>query len=191
MISAFGIDLSRKKEFVDKPPRLLEIGTGASAILAMMLAKIGCLVEATEIDEIAYNSARNNIKSNNLDNLIKLYKSESQIIIGLFSTIENFDAIICNPPQYDKQYYEQISSLKGFRGQKSELLGGKEGYEFTIDLVKEVKSFPVSSQIYFQITVPKLESVISKRLEEMNCKYSKAKNTLGTRKRFYFSIEVS
>ncbi|MFX0016224.1 MAG: RlmF-related methyltransferase, partial [Promethearchaeota archaeon] len=46
----------------DSPSIVLEIGTGASAILALILAKIGCFVEATEINEIAHKSALSNIR---------------------------------------------------------------------------------------------------------------------------------
>ena len=46
------------------PLKVLEIGTGASAILAIMFAKIGCHVEVTEIDEIACQNALHNINLN-------------------------------------------------------------------------------------------------------------------------------
>ena len=49
------------------PKKVLEIGTGASAILALMMGYLDIQVTATEIDPIAYRSAQKNIELNNLN----------------------------------------------------------------------------------------------------------------------------
>ena len=50
--------------FKTPPTSVLEIGTGASAMLAMMLSRLGMKVIATEINEGAYKSALVNLSQN-------------------------------------------------------------------------------------------------------------------------------
>ncbi|MFX1335777.1 MAG: RlmF-related methyltransferase, partial [Promethearchaeota archaeon] len=175
----------------DSPSIVLEIGTGASAILALILAKIGCFVEATEINEIAHKSALSNIRCNGLESKIVLIKinDRDRILPDKIGSLNRFDAIVCNPPQYDQDYYNQRRSYKkGFVGQESELVGGKEGYEFIIKLIEEINDFSNPPSFYFQLTVPKLSKVIDSYLRERNRSFIMDTITLGTRQRYYYKI---
>ena len=169
--------------------RILEIGTGASAIFALVLAKIGFLVDATEINAKAFASAKENIELNQLSHQINLTKVSNRIIKGVHTSLNSYFAIITNPPQYDLDYYnKRISLKKGFLGQESELVGGQEGYEFIIQTIKEVKEFEDHPPLFFQITSPKLAPLICTFLKENNYSYFKENTEIGTRKRVYFKI---
>jgi 23S rRNA A1618 N6-methylase RlmF len=171
------------------PLKVLEIGTGASAILAMMFAKVGCYVEATESNELAFESALINVKLNNLESQISLRKVTRDCILrDFYDSLLEFDAIVCNPPQYDQNFYLQRSSNKGFVGQEFELVGGKEGHEFVVRLLEEVKNFQ-NPPVYFQITFPKLIKRISSYLQNKDFSFLKARRTVGTRQRYYFRVD--
>ncbi len=170
--------------------RILEIGTGASAILALVLAKIGFLVDATEINAKAFASAKENIELNQLSHQINLIKVSNRIVKGVQTALNSYSAIITNPPQYDLDYYnKRISLKKGFLGQKSELVGGQKGYEFIIQTIKEVKEFENHPPLFFQLTSPKLAPPICSFLSENNHSFIQKNTTIGTRKRVYFKIE--
>ncbi len=170
-------------------PKILEIGTGASAIIALIFAKIGFRIDATEINEEAYKSAKENITLNKLSSKINLIKVEETIIEGLFPSLDIFDAIISNPPQYDIGFYEKRKMMKkGFVGKKTELLGGELGHEFIIQLIKEAKKFEKHPPIFFQLTQPKLSPSINSYLEKNSYSYIVNENVVGTRKRIYYKI---
>ncbi|UCG01245.1 MAG: RlmF-related methyltransferase [Candidatus Heimdallarchaeota archaeon] len=173
------------------PSKVLEVGTGASAILSMMLAKLGCHVKATELDEVAYQSARNNIKENNFESQILLIKvrDTNSILKGYFDSLATFDAIICNPPQYDLSYFHKKSLIKGFAGQKLELVGGEEGDEFILRLIEEIRSFEAPLKVYFQLTLPKLHKNLTEYLQNQGYSFLKDHRTLGTRQRYYFRVD--
>lgn len=80
------------KMFVKRKDRVLDIGTGASAIHAIWIKKnIGCDVTATEISDECIESAKRVVKWNNAE--IKIIKSD------LFRNIKaKFDWAIFNPP---------------------------------------------------------------------------------------------
>lgn len=173
------------------PLNVLEIGTGASAILAMMFARIGCRVEATEINEMAYQSAQNNIKVNGLESqiLLKKVQDENQILMNCYDSLTKFDALVCNPPQYDQDFFYQQSLSKGFVGQELELVGGEKGHEFIIKLIEEVKRYSKSPSVYFQLTVPKLHKEICSYLQNHDYFFLEEHRTIGTRLRFYFKVD--
>ncbi len=173
------------------PLKVLEIGTGASAILAMMFAKIGCHVEVTEIDEMACQSAQHNINLNGLDSRITLKKIEDEehILINCYESLRNFDLVVCNPPQYDQNYFKKRSLKKGFVGQELELVGGKEGHEFILKLIEEINYFSKSPSFYFQLTFPKLYDLICINLQKKGYTFLKECRNIGTRKRYYFRVD--
>lgn len=177
----------------DQPSKVLEVGTGASAILALMLAKVGCeYVEATEINEIAYQSAKSNISLNKLDSKIILKKVQDNvhIISSYYDSLTKFDAVICNPPQYDYDYFKQRQHLKkGFFGQESELVGGEKGHEFIVRLIDEVKTFLNPPSLYFHLTAPKLTKVISSFLLDNEYSFSQKQNISGTRRRYFYKVD--
>ncbi|MFN3527642.1 MAG: HemK2/MTQ2 family protein methyltransferase, partial [Candidatus Altarchaeaceae archaeon] len=70
----------------------LDVGTG-TGILAIELAKKGCKVIATDINEYALEIAKENAILNKVENFIEFRKSD------LFENVpEKFDLIVFNPP---------------------------------------------------------------------------------------------
>ena len=172
------------------PKSILEIGTGASSILALMMGCLGIKVTATEIDERAYRSAQTNVQNNNLSSSINLLKSEGQIILNLIPELTIYDAIICNPPQYDQKYYqERFPSSRGFIGRYTELVGGGKGYEFILNLLSEVRQYTNPPPVFFQLTLPKLQSVLEVELAKEDYQYSSTQKQIGTRSRVYYKVE--
>ncbi len=114
---------------------LLEIGTGASAIIAMLAAKhFQCQVTATDVDQSYLNWAQTLIKLNGLDSQIKLVTSNGNIIESIFSPEDQFDFILSNPPYYD----EILSPCSPWGGKSHELISeGKYGEGFILRLIKE------------------------------------------------------
>lgn len=173
----------------DYPKRVLEIGIGASAILALILAKIGCDVIGTEVNETAFQSAQENIKLNQLENKISLHLTRGNEIVRHFTHLDQFDAILCNPPQYDEGYFIELFSLnRGFSGNIDELVGGKTGIEFIIKLITEIKIFKSPPPLYLQITLPKLREPLNRSLKELNLSFREEKRKMGTRTRIYYKI---
>ena len=173
-----------------KPGNVLEIGTGASGILAMMLGRLSVSVTATEIDEEAYRSARSNIQQNELTEQIILIKSGNEIVQGLLPHLSDFDLILCNPPQYDEKYYHQHkTSSRGFVGNFSELVGGEKGHEFILALLTEVKTFPTPPPVFFQLTLPHLRHVLEEELTKQDYNFTVTSNKVGTRLRLYFQVK--
>lgn len=128
--------------------KILEVGTGASAVIAMIANKIhGLHVTATEIDELSYQSAKANISHNGLDT-IHLIKSKGGIIDGVIDPTENFDAVLCYPPTYpedDRHKYGNSNSTTGFKGTVSEMIGGgKDGYNFISRYLDEAVNANIS-----------------------------------------------
>jgi methylase of polypeptide subunit release factors len=173
------------------PSRVLEVGTGASAILALILAKIGCKIEATEVNEVACKYAQKNINLNGLETKILIIKvKKNQIIKSLYDSLVQFDMIVCNPPQYDKDYFQSQITQKGFMGQESELVGGDHGHEFIEKLLTELKSFKKSPPLYFQLTSLKIQPIINSYLNEKHYSFIEKQKSIGTRYRFYYRVTV-
>lgn len=119
-------------ELLSRGSNILEIGTGASAVISMIASKNhGLNVTATELSDESYQSALNNIEMNKLEN-ISLIKSSGGIIKGVISPETSFDAVLCYPPTYpegDRKEYRRTKPLSGFKGTESEMIGGgDEGY---------------------------------------------------------------
>ena len=116
---------------------LVEIGTGASAAISLILAKkFNRAIIATELNEISYQSAMKNIVHNQLEKQITLLKSNGEIIRGLIPE-SDYGAIISYPPIYSKSDLHLAHKKRGWRGVESELIGGEEPLEFSKKLIKE------------------------------------------------------
>src|SRR3989338_303383 len=101
---------------------VLDMCTG-SGILASEASKYANNVIAVDINQKALKLAKKNTK--NIDNIIVKFSNT-------FSTIHGeFDLIICNPPylQADKKAPDLA------------LDGGKHGYEFTVEFLKQADKF--------------------------------------------------
>lgn len=78
--------IARKGNFV------LDVGTG-TGLIAIVAAKLGCKVIATDINRYALKIAYENAKMNGVEEMIEFRKS------NLFENIrEKFDLIVFNPP---------------------------------------------------------------------------------------------
>jgi len=113
--------------------RILEIGTGATAAIAMLAAKAhGLRVVATEIDPESHQIALQNIRRNQLTEMIDLQLSRGGIIKDVVETT-GIRAVLCYPPTYpeaDRETY-QNEEVGGFKGTESEMIGGgDDGYDF-------------------------------------------------------------
>jgi methylase of polypeptide subunit release factors len=173
-----------------KPENIIEIGTGASAVLAMMVGFLGLNVKATEVNERAYKSALTNIVQNNLSEKIELIKSDGEIVTNIFHDLTSIDAIVCNPPQYDERYYhDHYDSHRGFRGEYSELVGGEIGHEFIMRLLSEVNQFSHPPPVYFQLTLPKLQVKLEEDLTKEKFSFSVNQKKIGNRLRLYYKID--
>ena len=120
-------------------------------------------------------------------------KTKKGIVSEHYNTLNKFDAIICNPPQYDQKFFSesQLSTKRGFVGKESELVGGKKGYEFITELLEEVATYDLNSCVYFQLTLPKLLPIISSYLHDKKLEFISEIKNIGTRKRFYFRVNFS
>ncbi|WP_440223686.1 23S rRNA (adenine(1618)-N(6))-methyltransferase RlmF [Dokdonella sp. MW10] len=81
--------------------RLLDIGTGASAIYPLVAhAEYGWHVLGSDIDATALRAAETNVHANRLDAAIELRRQASHTAIfeGVVRAGERFDATLCNPP---------------------------------------------------------------------------------------------
>ena len=89
-----GLYLSQQLKSLVKDKKVLDLGTGESAILALFGARYGAkAVVACDVDKDILNAAKDNSDLNNLTN-IKVIQS------NLFTNInEKFDLIVSNPPQ--------------------------------------------------------------------------------------------
>ena len=116
---------------------IIEIGTGASAAIAMILAKkYNKQVVATEIDPSSIEMAIANIKVNHLENKIEIIKSEGEIIKNLIPPGE-YSSLVSFPPFYDTDL-TKLEKKRGWKGTPSELFGGvKDGLVFARKLLEE------------------------------------------------------
>ena len=117
------------KTFLRGGERALEIGTGHTAMMALMAAKIfNCDVTATELDEEFFEYAMRNVERNLAK--VRLIKSDGGIIKGVIPEGEKFDVIFSAPPYYDRP-------TKGVLTEKEGVGGGRYGEGFSVRLIKE------------------------------------------------------
>ncbi|KAF8878011.1 hypothetical protein CPB84DRAFT_1817537 [Gymnopilus junonius] len=85
--------------------RGLDIGTGATAIYPILACKSDPSWEmvATELDDVSYGCACNNVSSNNMDVSVKVEKASVDGPILFPVGKQNFDFSMCNPPFYGSQ----------------------------------------------------------------------------------------
>ncbi|MCY3411157.1 MAG: RlmF-related methyltransferase [Candidatus Heimdallarchaeota archaeon] len=172
-----------------QPRHILEIGTGSTAILAMIAAKKYQIpVTATEINTESLNWARKNIELNAVDHLITLIQSTGGIINGVIPKDAYFDMLVCYPPMYpqeDRKNFEDQRKERGFQGVPSEMVGGgKDGFDFIAHLIEEVI---VSGQVGI-ITILNIKRTHAdqcmERLQEAQISAEMIELLAGNRKRY-------
>ncbi len=118
----------------------IEIGTGASAAISLILAKkFNRKIVATELNDASFSSARQNISVNEMDDSVMLLKSKGEIIQNLVPK-GKYSALLCYPPLYE-QDLTRLEKKRGWKGTYDELIGGgDDGMDFLRVLVEEIFS---------------------------------------------------
>lgn len=79
--------------------RILDIGTGTGLMALMMAQRYPeARVTAIDIDAAAVEQANENVQDSPFTERIQV----SQADVNAFETLEPYDAIVCNPPYFDK-----------------------------------------------------------------------------------------
>lgn len=126
-----------------QPEKILEIGTGSTAILAQLFALKNIKVFATEISSDSINLAKKQINFN-IDlflHPIKLFQSPG----GLLEWLRNepldifpVDVVIFLPPYYSRDV--QSKRNRGFQGVDTELYSSGSAEQISIQYIKEAYS---------------------------------------------------
>ncbi|ASJ01106.1 RlmF-related methyltransferase [Thermococcus gorgonarius] len=121
------------KTFLRGGEKVLEIGTGHTALMALMAEKIfNCKVTATELDDEFFEYAKRNIEMNRAK--VRLIKSDGGIILGVVPEGKRFDVIFSAPP-----YYEVPT--RGVLTEREGVGGGKYGEGFSVRLIEEALDY--------------------------------------------------
>ncbi|MFX1512842.1 MAG: RlmF-related methyltransferase [Promethearchaeota archaeon] len=179
-----------------KSSRVLEIGTGASAIMGMIaIRNFNCKVVGTERNPISIKAAQRNITQNNLSDRFELVDSEGQILLGLPKSLGKFDLIFSYPPQYSYSEGEKFAKKeRGFQGVISELGWGENGVNFACRLVQEVpKTSFLNKNGKIALLLLNKDSLQEVRevMKENGFHHSSIKIIAGSRKRFILIGEFS
>ncbi|MCG3224998.1 MAG: RlmF-related methyltransferase [Candidatus Heimdallarchaeota archaeon] len=177
-------------EITDSEDPLIEIGTGASAVLAMILAKkYKRNVIATEINDISIKSANKNVRVNSLSKFISILQSRGEILTNLLPE-GNYSTLLCYPPIYDNDQ-TKLWKKRGWKGVESEMFGGtSNGMDFTLKLLDEALN---SDELKFRnITVmlmneEQIRQILAKFQNKLKSKIFQI--NAGTRKRFVLWIQ--
>ena len=100
----------------EKPVRVMDIGTGAGAIYALLGASLfGWTMVASDIDTEALEDSRSILKQNpSLEPCVELRLQENpeQILRGIIQDDECFDACLCNPPFFESEASADLANTK-------------------------------------------------------------------------------
>lgn len=167
---------------------IIELGTGPSAIIALMAAKFfNATVLATEFDELYLRMAKQNIERNEFDHLISLFDSKGKILEGVIKPGTSVDYILSNPP-----YYEKILSPKVLWGGKEvELVSGEIGASFIVSMITEGQAFLKDDGIIAFLIPKKKTDLLNYILDFLNkqgCKFEILGLNAGTRVRYLFKV---
>jgi len=168
---------------------IIEIGTGASAIIAMLAAKhFNARVYATEVDKEYINLAKQNINQNNLGSWITVIDSQGFLLKNVIPETLKVDYIISNPPYYDKI----LSPKVVWGGKKHELVSkGEMGESFILQIIKEGWEYlKTPGMIAFIIPKTRNDTLIAVEdyLDSFNFDYDIIGLLAGNRTRFIFRI---
>jgi methylase of polypeptide subunit release factors len=177
------------QEVIRPKQNILEIGTGSSAIIAMIMATMGCKVVATEANEDNIRFAKKNIKRNNLEALVELRKcAPDEIVTNVVKEKEKFALIITYPPQYSRNHRINFQRVeRGFGGDQLELIGGQKGYEFSVRVINEAAKNAVladNGSIGLLLLNIELAERVTAALREIKWNYEIIEVIAGTRKRY-------
>lgn len=163
------------KTFLRGGEKVLEIGTGHTAMMALMAEKLfNCDVTATELEEEFFEYARRNIEKNGAN--VKLIKSNGGIIRGVVPEGEKFNVIFSAPP-----YYE--TPTRGVLTEREGVGGGKYGEAFSVRLMEEALEYlkPGGKVALFLPDKKPLIEAIAEKGKELGYSIRDVKFKAGTR----------
>lgn len=163
------------KTFLRGGERVLEIGTGHTAMMALMAEKLfNCDVTATELDDEFFRYAGANLARNNAK--ARLIRSHGGIIRGVIPAGEKFDAIFSAPPYYDRPTNGVLTEGEGVGG-------GKHGEAFSLRLIEEARGYlkPGGKVALFLPDKGPLIEEIMKRAGELGYSVKDVRFRAGTR----------
>jgi hypothetical protein len=151
------------ERYLPSQATILEIGTGASAIIAVL--------------------------NNNLQHRITLTKSEGGIIKDVISENSHFHALVTYPPlypDYDIPNYQNGNKKRGFRGSVSEMIGGgQDGFDFLHHLIVEACNTRYEIDLVSMLLLFEQHAYrASELLDEMGRKTELIRLKAGTRIRY-------
>lgn len=163
------------KTFLRGGERVLEIGTGHSALMAIMASKLfNCSVWATEVNDEFFEYAKANVQKNNAK--VKLIKSNGEVIERLIPEGEKFDIIFSAPPYYERPTKGVLTPIEGIGG-------GEYGEEFAVRILRESRKHMTENgkvALFLPDKPSLLKSIISKA-EELSYLPKDIKFKVGTR----------
>ncbi|AIU69475.1 SAM-dependent methyltransferase [Thermococcus eurythermalis] len=163
------------KTFLRGGEKVLEIGTGHTAMIALMAEKLfKCDVTATELDEEFFEYARKNIERNGAR--VRLLKSNGGIIRGVVPEGERFDVVFSAPPYYEKP-------TRGVLTEREGVGGGKYGEAFSVKLLEEARDYlkPGGRVALFLPDKEPLIDAISEKGKELDYSVKDVRFKAGTR----------
>ena len=163
------------KTFLRGGEKVLEIGTGHTAMMALMAERLfKCDVTATELDEEFFEYARKNIERNLAK--VRLIKSDGGIIRGVIPEGERFDVIFSAPPYYEKP-------TRGVLTEREGVGGGKYGEAFSAKLLEEARDYlkPCGRVALFLPDKEPLIDAISEKGKELGYSVKDVRFKAGTR----------
>ncbi|BAD85973.1 predicted SAM-dependent methyltransferase, DUF890 family [Thermococcus kodakarensis KOD1] len=173
------------KTFLRGGEKVLEIGTGHTAMMALMAERLfNCDVTATELDEEFFEYAKRNIEKNGAN--VKPIKSNGGIIRGVVPKGERFDVIFSAPP-----YYE--APTRGVLTEKEGVGGGRYGEAFSVRLIEEALEYlnPGGKVALFLPDKEPLIEAIAEKGKELGYSVRDVKFKVGTRWRHSLLLHKS
>ncbi|MEE9372022.1 MAG: 23S rRNA (adenine(1618)-N(6))-methyltransferase RlmF [Saprospiraceae bacterium] len=104
-----------------KSIRILDIGTGASCIYALLASKVySWTVVASEYDQTALDSATHILLKNGLSQSISIIKQsdKSKILDNIIEKDDHYDVALCNPPFFSSEKEAQAANQRKWRNLK-------------------------------------------------------------------------
>lgn len=125
-----------EKEFSDKRPSLVDIGTGCGNIaISLKRKQPACSVTATDLSPKALELAKQNARRHGLSNRAIDFH-QGHLFAPLFDKKESFDIIISNPPYLSKEDLAHLQAEVCFEPVQA-LDGGDRGMDLIDRLIDE------------------------------------------------------
>jgi tRNA1Val (adenine37-N6)-methyltransferase len=140
----------------ENPSKILDVGTGSGLLSLMLAQKYNCKVDAVEIDETAYEQAKQNFKESPWGDRLKVYNERIQDFEQ--KCFVKYDLVVCNPPFFEDHLKSPLKS------KNTALHNDSLSYK---DLVKSVKEL-LSDKGLFYVLLPEYQSSLFELLALKN-----------------------